>query len=144
MCEPVIEMNQAGELVCVMRVEGNNPRSMYLVHSKDNGYTWSEPQTILGYGVFPRLLQLENGIMVLAYGRSPGTWISFSLDGGYSWTQPQVILDETGKATSCGYTSMVALDRDTFLLAYGDIHFPNAKGEPCKSILVRQITVSKR
>ena len=42
---------------------------------------------------------------------------------------------------TCGYTSLLALGKDTFLLAYSDFVRPNAKGEPCKSILVRKISV---
>jgi len=142
-CEPVIELNQAGALVGVTRRETNNRNpSMYLVHSEDRGFNWSEPQTLHEFGVFPRLLQLENGVLVLTFGR-PGVWMSFSLDGGHSWTQPQaVIVDPSRGYTSCGYTSLVALSRDSFLLAYSDVTFPNTKGEPCKSILVRRVEVT--
>jgi len=143
--EPVIEMNHAGELVCVVRTEQKEPvlpRSMYMAISKDKGYTWDEPRTVLGYGVLPRLLQLENGVMALSYGRAPGTWISFSVDGGHSWTEPYVVIDEEGKASSCGYTSMLAIGPEAFMIAYGDIHVKNADGEECKTILVRKVTVN--
>jgi len=146
--EPVIEMNRNGELVCVVRTDLTMPLDgvpedpcMHIAFSKDNGHTWSAPQKILGYGVFPRLLLLDNGVMVLSYGRSPGTRVSFSLDGGHTWTPHWFVIDETGKASSCGYTSLLALDRDSFLLAYGDIHCKNADGEECKTILTRKITV---
>jgi len=143
--EPALAQNHAGEFVCAIRSDsasltGTAP-TMYLMHSKDMGYTWDAPKPVLGYGVFPQLLQLENGIMALSYGRAPGTWVSFSPDGGYSWTKPYAILDEAGKASSCGYTSLLALGCDTFLLAYGDIHCKNREGEECKSILVKKITV---
>lgn len=141
-CEPVIEVNQAGELVGVMRrqvgdwrSEGSRP-SMYLVHSRDGGYTWSEPQTLFHFGVFPQLRQLENGVLVLSFGR-PGTWVSFSLDGGHSWTQPQSVL--TAGPTCCGYTSILALSADTFLLAYTE--YREAEGKHYKDILVRRIRV---
>jgi len=138
LAEPVIELNQAGELVCVTRREKDqrNP-SMFLMHSKDRGYTWTERQELFDFGVFPRLLQLENGVLVLSFGR-PGVWLSFSLDGGHSWTQKQAVL--TGP--SCGYTSLLALGKDTFLLAYSDFERPNAKGQPAKAILVRKISVN--
>jgi hypothetical protein len=138
MVEPVIEMNRAGELVCVTRREKDqrNP-SMFLIHSKDRGCTWTERQELFEFGVFPRLLQLENGVLVLSFGR-PGVWLSFSLDGGHSWTQKQAVL--TGP--SCGYTSLLALGKDTFLLAYSEFERPNAKGQPAKAILVRKMSVN--
>ena len=75
-------------------------------------------------------------MLVLSFGR-PGVWLSFSLDGGHSWTQKQAVL--TGP--SCGYTSLLALGKDTFLLAYSEFERPNANGQPAKAILVRRITV---
>jgi len=147
--EPVIEMNKKGELVCVVRTDcdiqwnGELERPcMHIAFSGDNGRTWNAPKKILGYGVFPRLLQLDNGVMVLSYGRSPGTRVAFSLDGGHTWTKHWLVIDEEGKASSCGYTSLLALGRDSFLLAYGDIHCKNAGGEECKTILTRKITVN--
>ena len=84
-------------------------------------------------------------MLVLSFGR-PGVWLSFSLDGGYSWTKPQAIIAGDPKKPmihSSGYTSLLALGKDSFLLAYDDWQMPNAKGEPCKTILVRRITVEK-
>ena len=146
--EPTIEENRAGEIVCVIRTDGvvpsgtvNEAASMFITFSKDRGFTWDAPKPVLGYGVFPQLLQLDNGVMVLSYGRDAGTRVAFSLDGGHTWSRHRMIIDEAGKASSCGYTSLLPLGPDTFLLAYGDIHCQNADGVECKSILVRQITV---
>jgi hypothetical protein len=101
------------------------------------------PQTLFDRGVFPNLLQLKNGVLVLSFGR-PGVWLSFSLDGGHSWTKPRALIEgaftDSTKHT-CGYTSMVAVGDDTFWLAYGDFLRPNAKGEPAKAILVQKVTV---
>ena len=83
-------------------------------------------------------MQLDNGVLVLSFGR-PGVWLSFSLDGGHSWTEKQAVL----KGDSCGYTSLAALGKDTFLLAYSEFERPNAKGQPAKAILVRKISVQK-
>jgi hypothetical protein len=144
-CEPVVELNDRGELVGVMRREAGswndgktrNP-SMYLVHSADRGHTWSERRTLFGFGVFPRLLQLANGVLVLSFGR-PGVHLSFSLDGGRSWTEPRALISDW---ETCGYTSLLALDRDSFLVAYQDNDLPDAQGRPCKSILTRRVTVA--
>lgn len=143
MSEPCLALNQAGELVSVIRRDEGVAHPMFLVHSKDRGFTWGEPQELFEFGVFPNLLQLENGVLALSFGR-PGVWLSFSLDGGHSWTKPQAIIEGNRKEPmkhSCGYTSMLALNKNSFLLAYGDFLLPNAKGEPCRSILTRKITV---
>ena len=141
-CEPVIEMNSRGEVVCVARREKDqrNP-TMLLTFSKDKGATWAAPQELFTFGVFPRLLQLPSGVLVLSFGR-PGVWLSFSLDGGHSWTQPQAVL--RGGPSSCGYTSLVALGRDSFPMAYSEFQRPNASGQPAKAIMVRRVMVSQR
>jgi hypothetical protein len=114
---------------------------MLLTFSKDKGATWAPPQELFTFGVFPRLLQLDNRVLVLSFGR-PGVWLSFSLDGGHSWTQPQAAL--TGGPSSCGYTSLVALGRDSFLMAYSEFQQPNAKGQPAKAIMTRRVAVTQR
>jgi hypothetical protein len=143
--EPVIELNDRGELVGVTRREcgkwddwkTRNP-SMYLMHSADQGRSWSERRTLFDFGVFPRLLQLANGVLVLTYGR-PGVRMSFSLDGGRSWTAPRALIDDW---ETCGYTSLLALDRDRFIIAYSDADLPDERGRPCKTILTRRIEVA--
>jgi hypothetical protein len=147
--EPMITATPSGDLVGVIRVDGVPNHPMALVHSRDQGRTWSEMLALHGYGVFPQLLQLENGVLVLAYGRAPGTRLSFSLDGGRSWTAPTMLLEESEELTnrwrcSCGYTSLTALDSDRFLVAYGDRNRRNAQGQPAKAILTRRIAVTPR
>src|SRR5215469_18119879 len=106
---------------------------------KITGTRGASGNLFLSLGCSPGLLELENGVLVLSFGR-PGVWLSFSLDGGYSWTKPQSIIagdPEKPMIHSSGYTSLLALGKDSFLLAYDDWQMPNAKGEPCKTILVR-------
>ena len=139
--EPSLARNLRGELVSVIR---NAVGPMLHTHSKDNGFTWSKPAQLAhlsSQGVFPQLLQLANGVMVLAYGRADrGIWISCSRDGGHSWEPSVNVTTDTGDIISCGYVSMVALDEKTFLLAYADVNLKNPAGENCKSIVVREIT----
>jgi hypothetical protein len=147
--EPIVERTLTGDLVAVMRVDGIPNHPMTLVHSRDQGRTWSEMRSLHGYGVFPQLLQLENGVLVLAYGRAPGTWLTFSLDGGHSWTKPHALLEESDEVlrtlgSSDGYPSLAALGRDAFIVAYGDRHLPNATGERAKAILTRRVEVRPR
>jgi BNR repeat-like domain len=142
--EPALAVNHVGELVAVMRRDYNLAKPMYLVHSTDNGYTWTKPRELFEFGVFPQLLQLGNGVLVLTFGR-PGVWMSFSRDGGHTWEKPTAIIEGDRKAPqthSCGYTSITPLSDDSFLLAYSDFIHPNARNEPCKTIFARKITVS--
>ncbi len=146
-CEPVIERSLDDAIVAVQRVESGQP--MALSRSQDGGRTWSAAEHLIGYGVFPRLAQLENGVLVLAYGRAPGTWMSCSLDGGISWTKPHPLLAEDDALSrelgpSDGYTSLLALGSDSVLVTYGDRHHANARGERCKSILTRRVRVTPR
>ncbi|MCL2741617.1 MAG: glycoside hydrolase [Oscillospiraceae bacterium] len=144
-CEPALALHGKDELVCVMRAESRDhnayPNNMRITRSTDGGHTWAEPEAVHGYGVFPQLTVLENGIMALSYGRAPGTWLSFSPDGGRSWSEPAAVLDEAGKASSCGYTSLLPLGANEFIIAYGDIHRTDAEGKERKTILVRHVEV---
>jgi hypothetical protein len=146
-CEPVVERTLDDGLVGVIRTEPGQP--MQLVRSRDRGHTWTAAENLIGYGVFPWLQQLDNGVLVLAYGRAPGTWMSFSLDGGVSWTQPHALLEEDEKTlrehgSSDGYTSIVALDRDSVLVTYGDRNLVDPGGVRRKSILTRRVRVTPR
>jgi hypothetical protein len=153
--EPAIVVNRDGDLVGVLRTDRGKQTPMYLLHSKDKGNTWSKPEKLFAFGVQPVLLQLDNDVLVLSFGR-PGNWISFSLDGGYSWTEPRAVLykgqtdyarlvtkpvradsNQTG-----GYTSLLELGKDSFLIAYTDFNYPNNNSQKCKTILVRRIVVN--
>ena len=57
---------------------------VYMSVSIDAGKTWSNADPISPYGVWPDALLMENGIIVVNYGR-PGNWIMFSKDEGMSW-----------------------------------------------------------
>jgi len=149
--EPMVALNASGDLVCVAR--GN--KTMHISYSKDKGYTWSAPKPIFGYGVLPQLLQLDNGVMVLCFGRT-GIWgandyetvLMFSTDGGYTWPAAETALREslTDSPIQCGYTSLLALDGDSFLLGYNgaQTRFADKDGvvppEARKQLLVRKIT----
>ena len=40
---------------------------------------------------------------------------------------------------TCGYTSLLPLAEDTFLIAHSDFEWRTSRGEPCKAILTRRI-----
>jgi len=81
-----------GDLVCVMRSGGRNPKMgvnlfptpLYCSRSSDDGKTWSPPAQIADRGVCPSVITMSNGILVCTYSR-PGNWLIFSDDNGKSW-----------------------------------------------------------
>ena len=143
--EPASVVLRDGSLLVVLRTtDGLGVGPMYLTRSLDGGSSWSPPRAFRPTGVMPRLLRLGNGVLVLSSGR-PGADLSFSLDGhGEQWTalQPLVRLASPGvQDDSCGYTSLLALDEETFLVAYSWFTRPDASGVPRKAVLVRRVTV---
>ena len=145
--EPAFEILLDGTFYCVMRTTdgyGNSP--MYLSRSSDRGVSWSPPEAFTPSGVLPRLLQLDNGVLVLASGR-PGVQLRFSIDGkGEKWTDPFEMLpfiDEKDQV-SCGYTNLLATDTDSFLLIYSDFKYLNSNEEVRKAIKIREIKITKK
>ena len=138
--EPTLAETGDGGLVCVFRKTDQRQRPMGIAFSKDSGKTWSKEVEMFDHGVKPQLLRLGNGVTALSFGR-PGVELSFSTDGGRTWTAPRTVL--AGKET-CGYTSMVALDRESFLLAYSDFGYKDEGGQVHKAIMVGKVTVKKK
>ena len=147
MMEPAMTRNGQGQLVCVIRRADQKQKSMLITFSKDRGRTWETPRPLdeLGqFGVMPALLRLEDGPLVLSYGR-PGVHLAFSWDGsGRKWDAPLTLIagdPEKLLSKTDGYTVMLPLSKTEFLLAYTDFEHPNAQGQKCKAILVRRIEV---
>ncbi len=140
--EPALEVLPDGRLFGVLRTtDGNGVGAMYRSWSSDQGKTWSRPEAFTETGVLPRLLQLGNGVLVMSSGR-PGADLRFSRDGGRTWTAARKLVpvpDEAkSQADSCGYTSLVPLAKDRFLIAYS--WFTPSTGR--KSIYVREVKVT--
>lgn len=153
--EPAFEILSDGTFLCVMRTTdgaGNGP--MYASYSKDMGKTWTQPQVIAANGVYPRLLQLKNGINVMSSGR-PGVQLRFSNDpNGINWSKPFEMLPYTidgltkeqngGTAdVSCGYTGLLPIGNDKLLVIYSDFNYKNQNGEIRKAIKVREVKIHK-
>jgi hypothetical protein len=141
--EPALEMLPNGELLAILRTtDGNGVGPMYQARSTDNGATWPAPKAFTETGVLPRLLQLNNGVLVLSSGR-PGVDLRFSTDNGKTWSAPKQLVpvpDATKiQADSCGYTSLLPLGKDRFLIAYSWFTPPSGR----KSIYVREVRVRK-
>lgn len=149
MMEPVLVKNALGQLVCVIRRADQNQKSMVITFSKDRGRSWETPRpmTELGnYGVMPALLQLEGGPLILSYGR-PGVHLTFSWDGsGRQWDKPLTLVKgdpEKLNNKTDGYTVMLPLGKNEFLIGYTDFEHVDAKGQKRKAILVRRIQVGE-
>lgn len=147
--EPMLAENVKGELVCVIRRSDHEQKSMLITYSADKGKTWGKPVALdkLGkFGVFPALVTLDCGVMVLSYGR-PGIYLSFSVDGtGRDWSEPFCVLPGDEKATwlhTDAYTSLLPTGSNKLLLAYTDFDHKDENGEQRKAILVRELTVEK-
>ena len=163
--EPGVTVLPDHSLLAVLRTECATTGPMYRTRSTDGGKTWTEPEKLWPFGVLPQLLTLENGVTVLAFGR-PGVHLLFSRDGrGEAWENPIHLVVESFEGTgvegegygfqkgedprgrpkqtrTSGYTSLVADGPDSFIIAYDQFDYPNAKGQPRKTILVRRATVS--
>lgn len=143
--EPGTVLLHDGSLLAVLRTtDGLGVGPMYRSRSTDLGRSWSAPEVMSPTGVMPRLLQLGNGVIVLGSGR-PGVDLRFCFDGrGVHWTDPQPLVPLTSadvQADSCGYTSLFAVDDDSFLIAYSWFKRPAADGTLRKAVLVRRVTV---
>lgn len=145
--EPALEILADGSLFVALRTTdslGLGP--MYCSRSQDLGHTWTRPRAFTPTGVMPRLLRLGNGTLVMTSGR-PGVDLRFSFDGrGRHWTEPRTLVPADPakpQADSCGYTDLLALDGDNFLLVYSWFKRPGMDGQTHKAILVRRITVTR-
>lgn len=147
--EAAFEILEDSTFFCVMRTGYNTP--MYKSYSYDRGHHWTTPEAFTPNGVRPRMLQLDNGVLVLASGR-PGVQLRFCLEGdGKKWTEPIEMLpflDETGECdiwgVSCGYPQLLEVSNNSFYIVYSDFKTRNDKGELRKSIIFRKIIISNR
>jgi len=135
-----------GRLVCVLRQQDQELKPMKICWSADKGKTWTESKDLFNFGVFPCILPFGNGIMALSYGR-PGVCLSFAMDGtGEKWSDPITLVkgnDSNVMQHSCGYTSLLALDDNSFLLAYSDFLHRRPDGKVCKAIVVRTVRMMR-
>lgn len=152
-----------GDMYCLTRTDmsmdhqadGTKSDAMLFV-SKDGGYTWSEGKSVADSSVTPHVIALENGKVVIVYGR-PGVHIAVSEDGGESFSKPVCVIGETLKGALANgksymqakYTDMDSysntflekIGENEFLLLYTDMKYDNGDGQKHKASLVRKIKI---
>lgn len=143
--EPASVFLADGTLLAMLRTtDGLGVGPLYSSRSSDLGKTWSKPVVVNPSGVMPRMLRLGNGVLVLSYGR-PGAELRFNYDGrGESWSDPLKLVPLSSadvQADSCGYTSLLPLSDDSFLIAYSWFKRPAEDGTTRKALLVREVKV---
>jgi len=165
--EPTVAVLADGSLLAVLRTECARTGPMYRTWSEDAGRTWSKPGPFFAFGVLPNLLRLPGGVIVLSFGR-PGAHLLFARDGrGRAWERPTTLVSESFEGTgvragkhglrvdpaakgkrkqtrTSGYTSLLAVGRDSFLVAYDQFDRPDETGRPRKAILIRRVKVSTK
>ena len=147
-CEPkMIEMPD-GSFVMLLRSGGMTSGTcpIYITRSEDNCRTWTTPEVFDYCGVLPQLLQLDCGVTVASYGR-PDLFIRTTNDpSGAEWDEHiEIPLASTSRqhtSVSCFYTGMMKLDDTSAWLVYTDFKYPNRKGVPVKSVILRKIVVT--
>ena len=113
---------------------------MAMTWSYDQGRSWESVRPLFDYGVFPCLLLLGNGTMVLSFGR-PGVHLAVASDGcGRRWETPISLIEGNTEELglhSCGYTSLLPLSNDSFMIAYSDFTYEREGG--CFKAIVTQV-----
>ena len=129
-CEPEIKLLDDGSLLCLMRTGGQRRKEfftpMYSSKSNDGGKSWSAPNYVYDFGVFPRITQTQNGAVIVASGRE-GVFLSASADRGESWQEPLFVSENFASVRghfwrcSTGYNCIMEVAPNEILLIYDDI-----------------------
>lgn len=141
--EPEVQELPDGSLFCLLRTtDGNGVGPLYCSRSADRGRSWCPPVVFDECGVWPQLLTLACGTTLTAYGR-PGLYLRVAVDpGGRAWSERVTVVPPKAVCTdTCSYADLIAVADDTALLLYSQFDYPNADGQPCKTILCRTVQV---
>ena len=128
-CEPDMIALGGNDLLVVMRSGGHPTHQgttdwytpLYANFSHDGGATWTRPTAIYKFGVWPRLLRMQDGTIVCESGR-PGVFLLFSDDNGKTWSEPFVISSLHGRWGHCpsGYDSIAEVEPGVLTIIYDD------------------------
>ena len=90
---------------------------IYMSASIDGGKIWSNADPISPYGVWPNAVLMENGLLVVSYGR-PGNWMMFSKDEGKSWGPIIPFYHDLYPPDCSNYFSLAEVAPDILLVVY--------------------------
>lgn len=123
--EPAMTILPDGEFVCVIRTSAGKSETapMLIARSADQGKNWIV-KPMKQHGVMPILLQLDNGVLVLGYGR-PGNKLMFSVDGGHKWLNYTNLPE--GLWTT-GYLDLVEVTPGRLLVVFDLLSTPDPTG----------------
>jgi len=160
--EPGVVSFGDGRMVCVMRTDtGGTHEPIFVSRSSDLGRTWTTPEILTPFGVMPKLVLLDNGVIAMVYGR-PGVQLLFCTDGkGEKWHTPMNLIPEreersrasvdrrrevttstqVGHDDTCGNCTVLKTGPDRFLIAYSDFRHINKDGKRCKAIKVCEVMI---
>jgi hypothetical protein len=142
--EPNIAFLPDGTILCLLRTtDANGLGPLYVSRSSDDGFTWSTPVLFDNRGVWPALVTLPKGVTLAAYGRT-GLFVRGTDDPtGHVWEDRIAVVEPMAHQTdTCSYSDLLAVSDSEVLIAYSDFNVPNAAGQPCKSIMVRKISIA--
>jgi len=142
--EPELHDLPDGTLLGLLRTsDGNGVGPLYCTRSADRGATWERPRVFDDLGVWPQLLTLASGVTLAVYGR-PGLFVRATADpAGRQWGERVPLLTAGAMGTdTCSYADVIALDARRALVVYSDFRYPNAQGQPCKTMLCRSIATA--
>lgn len=131
-----------GDLMAVFRVGSGRKWNLRRAYSHDQGRTWSKPDVLPAWSVFPQLIRTRGGTLALSTGR-PGIDLWFSTDSrGTNWQsidvvdhhnrcitdptrhidsfeiKPSPYLSETTRWETSSYTGLVEVAPNRLLLLY--------------------------
>jgi hypothetical protein len=156
--EPTMAVLSDGRVLLVVRLGSNVP--LWKAFSSDHGASWSPPEPMVPhprphpwssqpsfmYAVWPQLLKLSNGALVLASGRpgigfwvasNPGNgtgWVGYDVEAMHSQNRPDDPFD--GESGTTSYTGISEVEPGIVLLAYDKVG-ANRHGDVQKVYSVR-------
>jgi hypothetical protein len=139
-CEATMVRLVDGDLMCIMRAGGGIGQPLWRSYSSDDGRTWSPSERMIAESVDPTVRRLANDVLVLSTGRhGVKLWLSTD-DRGQDWQPIDLIAhhnaalpepehsivpslsadpwERHGTDQTTGYTSMVEISPNRFLLTY--------------------------
>ena len=139
------------EFLFVGRIRGHMVPCVQL-RSFDGGKSWSAPALCPFGAVFPRMVRLANGVVVLITGR-PETVLHWTTNGGRTWSAPISLYDSREQplqseniwyGPSTGYGSLFECEPNELWVSYDRLgaHDPKT-GQRTNQTHVRQVCFSR-